>query len=167
MFHPKLCYGSLNYKECLKERCSFTHLQGTQRKKKENDSYLHGNNYKDNYRFTEYSASDNKTENMGNNHHYPSNRSNQPRSQFNNQQGDHSDNYNKFAVHRNERMSENKQEMKETNNIHFLEYLSKINTHLEKLQIQVNQIKEEQNGSTRPNNREGQVSLNQMSYNRQ
>ena len=32
-WHPKLCYSSINKKECLKEYCSFWHIKGTARSK--------------------------------------------------------------------------------------------------------------------------------------
>ena len=34
-WHPKLCYGSINNKECYKESCGFWHIKGTIRSKNE------------------------------------------------------------------------------------------------------------------------------------
>ena len=36
-WHPKLCYNSINKKECLKEYCGFWHIKGTTRSKTESE----------------------------------------------------------------------------------------------------------------------------------
>ena len=37
-WHPKLCYSSINKKECLKEHCTFWHIKGTSRSKNDEEN---------------------------------------------------------------------------------------------------------------------------------